>query len=69
MSCETVSVGQSETTVAGMVDVLFCCNSPMPATICRPLKKGIVEIADLIVYNKADDDERAAEFAVWLRRR
>ncbi len=60
---ETVGVGQSETTVAGMVDLFVLLQLPNAGDDLQAIKKGIVEIADLIVYNKADIDERAAEFA------
>ncbi len=60
---ETVGVGQSETTVAGMVDVFVLLQLPNAGDDLQAIKKGIVEIADLIVYNKADIDERAAQFA------
>ena len=60
---ETVGVGQSETTVAGMVDVFVLLQLPNAGDDLQAIKKGIVEIADLIVFNKADIDERAAEFA------
>ncbi len=60
---ETVGVGQSETTVAGMVDAFVLLQLPNAGDDLQAIKKGIVEIADLIVYNKADIDARAAEFA------
>jgi LAO/AO transport system kinase len=60
---ETVGVGQSETTVAGMVDVFVLLQLPNAGDDLQAIKKGIVEIADLIVFNKADIDERAAAFA------
>lgn len=60
---ETVGVGQSETTVAGMVDIFVLLQLPNAGDDLQAIKKGIVEIADLIVFNKADIDERAAEFA------
>ncbi|CAN5494631.1 methylmalonyl Co-A mutase-associated GTPase MeaB [soil metagenome] len=60
---ETVGVGQSETTVAGMVDLFVLLQLPNAGDDLQAIKKGIVEIADLIVFNKADIDERAAEFA------
>ena len=60
---ETVGVGQSETTVAGMVDIFVLLQLPNAGDDLQAIKKGIVEIADLIVFNKADLDERAAEFA------
>ncbi len=60
---ETVGVGQSETTVAGMVDVFVLLQLPNAGDDLQAIKKGIVEIADIVVFNKADIDERAAEFA------
>ncbi len=60
---ETVGVGQSETTVAGMVDAFVLVQLPNAGDDLQAIKKGIVEIADLIVFNKADIDERAAQFA------
>jgi len=60
---ETVGVGQSETTVAGMVDVFVLLQLPNAGDDLQAIKKGIVEIADLIVFNKSDIDQRAAEFA------
>ena len=60
---ETVGVGQSETTVAGMVDVFVLLQLPNAGDDLQAIKKGIVEIADIIVFNKADIDQRAAEIA------
>ena len=60
---ETVGVGQSETTVAGMVDIFVLLQLPNSGDDLQAIKKGIVEIADLVVFNKADIDERAAECA------
>jgi LAO/AO transport system kinase len=60
---ETVGVGQSETTVAGMVDMFVLLQLPNAGDELQAIKKGIVEIADLIVFNKADIDPHAAEFA------
>jgi LAO/AO transport system kinase len=60
---ETVGVGQSETTVAGMVDLFVLLQLPNAGDDLQAIKKGIVEIADLIVFNKADLDEKAAQFA------
>jgi LAO/AO transport system kinase len=60
---ETVGVGQSEIAVAGMVDVFVLLQLPNAGDDLQAIKKGIVEIADLIVFNKADIDERAAAFA------
>ena len=60
---ETVGVGQSETTVAGMVDVFVLVQLPNAGDDLQAIKKGIVEIADLVVINKADIDPRAAALA------
>lgn len=57
---ETVGVGQSETTVAGMVDIFCLLQLPNAGDDLQAIKKGIVEIADLVVINKADIDPRAA---------
>jgi LAO/AO transport system kinase len=58
---ETVGVGQSETTVAGMVDVFVLLQLPNAGDDLQAIKKGIVELADIIVINKADIDPKAAE--------
>lgn len=58
---ETVGVGQSETTVAGMVDMFVLLQLPNAGDELQAIKKGIVEIADLVVINKADIDPRAAQ--------
>jgi LAO/AO transport system kinase len=60
---ETVGVGQSETAVAGMVDVFVLLQLPNTGDELQAIKKGIVERADVIVINKADIDPRAAERA------
>ena len=60
---ETVGVGQSETLVAGMVDAFVLIQLPNAGDDLQAIKKGIVEIADVIVVNKADIDPDAAEFA------
>ncbi|WP_415036463.1 methylmalonyl Co-A mutase-associated GTPase MeaB [Azonexus sp.] len=51
---ETVGVGQSETTVAGMVDMFCLLQLPNAGDDLQAIKKGIVEIADMVVINKAD---------------
>lgn len=51
---ETVGVGQSETAVADMVDMFLLLLAPGGGDELQGLKKGIVELADLIVVNKAD---------------
>lgn len=60
---ETVGVGQSETTVAGMTDCFVLLQLPNAGDDLQAIKKGIVELADIVVYNKADIDPVAAERA------
>ncbi len=57
---ETVGVGQSETAVAGMADIFCLLQLPNAGDDLQAIKKGIMEIADLIVINKADIDPAAA---------
>ena len=57
---ETVGVGQSETAVAGMTDLLCVLQLPNTGDDLQAIKKGIMEVADLIVINKADLDPDAA---------
>jgi LAO/AO transport system kinase len=60
---ETVGVGQSETMVAGMVDLFVLLQLVNAGDDLQTIKKGIVEIADLVVFNKTDIDEQGAELA------
>ncbi len=53
---ETVGVGQSETTVAELVDLFLLVASPAGGDELQGIKRGIMELADLIVVNKADGD-------------
>ncbi len=53
---ETVGVGQSETTVASMVDFFLVLMLAGAGDELQGIKKGIVELADAIVINKADGD-------------
>jgi LAO/AO transport system kinase len=53
---ETVGVGQSETAVADMVDLFLLLIAPGGGDDLQGIKKGIVELADLIVVNKDDGD-------------
>lgn len=57
---ETVGVGQSETAVADMVDMFLLLLVPGGGDELQGIKKGIVELADLLVVNKADGDLKAA---------
>jgi LAO/AO transport system kinase len=57
---ETVGVGQSEVAVAGMVDGFVLLLSPGAGDDLQGVKRGIVELADVVVVNKADGDLAAA---------
>ena len=52
---ETVGVGQSETKVADMTDMFVLLLLPGAGDELQGIKRGIVELADLILINKADD--------------
>ncbi len=60
---ETVGVGQSETAVAGMTDCFVLLQLPNAGDDLQAIKKGIMELADLVVFNKADIDPTAAQLA------
>ena len=60
---ETVGVGQSENAVADMTDMFCLLQLPNAGDDLQAIKKGIMEIADMIVVNKADIDVRAAQLA------
>jgi len=53
---ETVGVGQSETAVADMVDCFLLIAAPGGGDELQGLKRGIMELADVVVVNKADGD-------------
>lgn len=57
---ETVGVGQSETAVAGMTDLYLLLQLPNAGDDLQAIKKGVMELADLVVINKADLDQAAA---------
>jgi LAO/AO transport system kinase len=57
---ETVGVGQSETAVAGMTDMFVLLQLPNAGDDLQAIKKGVMEMADLVVINKADIDKNAA---------
>jgi LAO/AO transport system kinase len=69
---ETVGVGQSETTVADMVDIFVVLLLAGAGDDLQGIKKGIIELADIIAINKADGDNiprataAAAEYASAL---
>ena len=57
---ETVGVGQSETAVANMTDMFVLMQLPNAGDDLQAIKKGVMDIADLVVINKADIDAMAA---------
>lgn len=57
---ETVGVGQSETAVAAMTDMFVLMQLPNAGDDLQAIKKGVMELADLVVINKADIDPDAA---------
>ena len=70
---ETVGVGQSEIAVSRMTDIFVLLLTPAGGDELQGVKRGIMEIADLIVVNKADGDLKAtaqrtrADYAAALR--
>jgi LAO/AO transport system kinase len=56
---ETVGVGQSEVTVAGMVDTFLFLTLARTGDQLQGIKRGILEISDVIAVNKADGDREA----------
>ncbi|SHI88750.1 methylmalonyl Co-A mutase-associated GTPase MeaB [Wenxinia saemankumensis] len=70
---ETVGVGQSETLVARMTDLFVLLLAPAGGDELQGVKRGIMEIADLVLVNKADGDlaaqaaRTAADYAGALR--
>jgi LAO/AO transport system kinase len=57
---ETVGVGQSETAVSSMTDMFVLMQLPNAGDDLQAIKKGVMELADLVVINKADIDKDAA---------
>lgn len=57
---ETVGVGQSETAVHGMTDMFVLLQLPNAGDELQSIKKGVMELADLVVINKADLNPDAA---------
>jgi LAO/AO transport system kinase len=66
---ETVGVGQSETAVSDMVDVFVVVAIPGAGDELQGIKRGLLELADVIAVNKADNDnvERANRAAMEYR--
>jgi len=61
---ETVGVGQSETVVADMVDFFLVLALPGAGDELQGIKKGVIEIADMIAINKADASPDKANHSV-----
>jgi len=57
---ETVGVGQSETAVAGMTDLFVLMQLPNAGDDLQTIKRGVMELADIVLVNKADLDRDAA---------
>jgi LAO/AO transport system kinase len=57
---ETVGVGQSETAVAGMTDMFVLLQLPNAGDDLQAIKRGVMELADLVAINKTDLDAAAA---------
>ena len=60
---ETVGVGQSETTVASMVDFFMLLQLATAGDELQGIKKGVMELADAVIINKADIDQQKTELA------
>ncbi len=60
---ETVGVGQSETAVASMVDFFLLLQLATAGDELQGIKKGVMELADAIVINKAELDPQKTELA------
>ncbi len=60
---ETVGVGQSETTVASMVDFFMLLQLATAGDELQGIKKGVMELADAVIINKADIDKQKTELA------
>lgn len=60
---ETVGVGQSETTVASMVDFFMLLQLATAGDELQGIKKGVMELADAIIINKADIDQQKTALA------
>jgi len=58
---ETVGVGQSETAVANMTDMFVLMQLPNAGDDLQAIKKGVMELADMVLINKSDIDPLASE--------
>jgi LAO/AO transport system kinase len=59
---ETVGVGQSETAVAELVDIFVLILPPAGGDELQGIKRGVIELADLVLINKADGEFAAAAY-------
>jgi len=57
---ETVGVGQAETAVAELVDMFVLIQPPAAGDELQGVKRGVIELADLVLVNKADGELAAA---------
>jgi LAO/AO transport system kinase len=57
---ETVGVGQSEVAVSGMTDLFVLMQLPNAGDDLQAIKRGVMELADMVLINKADIDSAAA---------
>lgn len=62
MMVETVGIGQSETVVAEMVDIFLILMLPGAGDELQGIKKGVLELADMIAVNKTDGENEAKAF-------
>ncbi len=60
---ETVGVGQSETVVSSMVDFFLVLMLPGAGDDLQGIKRGVMEVADLLVINKADGNNETQAYA------
>ena len=59
---ETVGIGQSETVVAEMVDIFLVLMLPGAGDELQGIKKGVLELADMIAVNKTDGENQSKAF-------
>jgi len=64
---ETVGVGQSETEIAGLCDVLVLCAQPGSGDALQAMKAGVMETPDIVLVTKADLGPQAARATADLR--
>lgn len=55
MFVESVGVGQSEVQLADLTDIFVLCVSPFSGDEIQAMKRGISEMADLVLLNKAEE--------------